>query len=368
MRALNKMEKMKSKKRIAFILGSMNRGGAERVISLLANNYAAKDWKVDIIVLLSGKCGYKLNENIKIISLAEKGKSRISQLPCWLLGIRRYLKNNKPNTILSFAARINIIVAIAGLGIKKHLVVSERNDPAADGRSVFVRLATNIIYKMVQKVVFQTKWAQSCFPESVRKNSVIIYNPISVNEKSLGLKSKIIISAGRLENQKNHSLLIDAFKPIHDSYPEYKLYIYGEGTLRDSLERKVQNLGLSGAVMMPGNIENIHHKLAQAEMFVLSSNYEGLSNALLEAMMMGLPCISTNCAGSNEVIEDGVNGLLVPIGSTSKLTEAMRRIILDKKFANQLGYNAAKSSFIFDSVNVIKQWEYVLESYEGSKR
>lgn len=352
----------KENRRIAFILGSLKRGGAERVVSNLANHYNEKGWKVDILLLLSSKCEYKLNEGVSVIPLNNNdNKSRIMQLPSWLKGIRWYLLDKQPDTVLSFAARINIISALAGLGIKKNFVVSERNDPMSDGRSLFIKIATKLIYPHTNKVVFQTKRAQSSFDDKVINNSVIIYNPVFVKEKASMVRSNRIVAVGRLEKQKNHELLIDAFNDIHKLFPNYKLIIYGEGSLRKLLENKIINLGLEDSIMMPGNIENIHQEMVNAEMFVLPSNYEGLSNALLEAMMMGLPCISTNCAGSDEVIKNRENGLLVPVGSKENLIEVMKELIVNRELGIYLGKQAQETSRDFNSEIVIKQWEVVLE-------
>lgn len=348
------------KKRIAFVLGSMKRGGAERVISILSNHYASKGWVVDIILLLSGECDYELDQKIRIISLAGTG-SRLRQLPDWIFGIRKYLKEYRPDTILSFAARINIITAVAAFGIRTNLVVSERNDPEMDGRSFIVRLATNLIYPRTSRVVFQTKKAQACFNDRVIENSSVIYNPINVSHKASNQSSNKIVAVGRLEPQKNHELLVTAFKSVHTLFPQYKLYIYGEGTLRNHLEELVRNLGLESSVFMPGNVDNVHDELSDAEFFVLSSDYEGLSNALLEAMMMGLPCISTDCAGSSEIIQSGKNGLLVPVGSKEKLAEAMKQLILDRDLALRLGKEAQNTSKLFASKNILTEWELVLE-------
>lgn len=112
---------------------------------------------------------------------------------------------------------------------------------------------------------------------------------------------------------------------------------------------------------MPGNVDNVHDELSDAEFFVLSSDYEGLSNALLEAMMMGLPCISTDCAGSSEIIQSGKNGLLVPVGSKEKLAEAMKQLILDRDLALRLGKEAQNTSKLFASKNILTEWELVLE-------
>lgn len=350
-----------STKRITYIIGSMGKGGAERVISILANRYASKGWKVDILMLLDDKCEYDLKNGIELIPIVNKERARLLQLPKWLLSIRRYVKVNKPDRIVSFVARINLITIIACIGLNQRIIISERNDPAADGRSMFVKYSTYLLYPYSKAIVFQTKWAQSCFPKEIQKKSIVIPNPIKVTVEALMNKQKKIVSVGRLSEQKNHEMLINAFFKIYKMHPEYRLYIYGEGNLRDSLTRQIHNLNLDDKVFLPGTVSNIHEMIADAEIFVLSSDYEGLSNALLEAMMMGLPCISTDCAGSNEVIEDEKNGLLVPVGNTEKLTEAINRLINNKEFAAELGKGAKASSVIFNCENVIRKWEMVIE-------
>jgi len=339
----------------------MGRGGAERVISILANSYADKGWDVHILMLLNNRCGYELNQNIKLKLLCNEYESRIRQSPKWIYGVRRYVIENKPDIIVSFVARINIITIFACIGLNQPIVVSERNDPSADGRSLFVRLATRLLYPHADCVVFQTKWARSCFSRNIQKKSVIIPNPVHVNVQASKVKLKRIVAVGRLLEQKNHQMLICAFKKVHDDYPEYKLYIYGDGKLRGFLMSQIRDMSLSEAVFLPGNVINIHEEIADAEMFVLSSNYEGLSNALLEAMMMGLPCISTDYAGSHEVIHNGKNGLLVPVGSVDKLTAAMKRIILDSELAHKLGYNARLFAAALNSMSVLKQWDSLLD-------
>lgn len=352
-------------KRIVFLIGSMGRGGAERVISSIANNYAKKGCKVDIIMLLNNRCDYELNENINLISICNEDKSRIKYFPKWIFNIRRYIVENKPDRIVSFVARINIITILSSLGLKQRIIISERNDPRADGRSIVVRLATYILYPLADRIVFQTKWAQSCFSKRIQKKGIVITNPIHVKVKASTKKEKKIVAVGRLAEQKNHSMLIRAFRKIVDEHSDYKLYIYGEGKLRGELLKQVHELKLEESVFLPGNISDIHEKISNAEIFVLSSNYEGLSNALLEAMMIGLPCISTNCAGSNEVIMDGENGLLVPVGNTGKLTECINSLIVNKNLALKLSNNASIASKIYNSENVIKEWEMVI--YKGLK-
>lgn len=355
------MDNREETKRIVFLIGSMGRGGAERVISILANSYAERGWKVDILMLLNNRCNYELNHNVNVIPICNEDKSRVRQLPNWISSIRKYVIENKPDRIVSFIARINIITILSCIGLKQRIIVSERNDPTADGRSIFVRIATHLLYPFADCLVFQTKWAQSCFSKRIQNKSVIIPNPIHVTASASNTKEKKIVAVGRLVEQKNHAMLIRAFKKIHNDYPEYKLYIYGEGKLRETLTKQIRELELSKAVFLPGNVSNIHEKIADAEMFVLSSNYEGLSNALLEAMMMGLACISTDCAGSNEVIQNGKNGILVPVGSVDKLTAAMKQLIQNREFAIQLGREAKITSKLFDRESVLEKWKLIIE-------
>ncbi|HHU55792.1 MAG TPA: glycosyltransferase family 4 protein [Acholeplasmataceae bacterium] len=359
---MNKNNSNKSdSKKITFILGSMGKGGAERVISILANEYADKGWCVNIIMLLEDRCDYRLHPNVELIAFVNKNKGRVQQIPSWLIKIRKYVREHQPDKIVSFVARINILTILACIGLKVDIIISERNDPKSDGRSPIIRYATYLLYPLSKKVIFQTKWAQSCFPKNIREKSRIIYNPISITCAAKKNNSKKLVTVGRLAEQKNHMLLIDAFAKISERHSEYTLHIFGEGILRDLLKRKIQEIKLQDRVILEGNVSNIHERISDAEMFVLSSNYEGLSNALLEAMMMGLPCISTDCAGSNEVIKNGINGLLVPIKNSFSLSSAIEKLIKDKELASQLSINAVKDSIKFSSENVLEQWGEVIE-------
>jgi len=332
------------------------------VISILANTYAREDWKVSIITLLDNKNDYPLDKSIELISFANKKRSRVSQIPKWIFGIRRYISKSRPDVVVSFVARINILTLVACIGLRRKIVVSERNDPKADGRSLFVRIATDLLYPLADKIVFQTRWAQSCFSNRIQKRSIIIPNPVQVTTYALpqDQRNKKIVAVGRLSKQKNHELLIKAFKRVHEIYPEYTLFIYGEGDLREYLEKLIEDMKLSEAVFLPGNVPDIHEQIADAEMFVLSSNYEGLSNALLEAMMMGLPCISTNCAGSNEIIENGRNGVLVPTGTEEDIYKEISRLIESKEETKIMGNNAKTKLSCLSYEKVLEIWQGII--------
>lgn len=346
-------------KHITFILGSLGRGGAEKVVSILSNDYSKRGWKVDIILLLFNNIDYNINKNVRIFDFTGKYKHRIANLPNWIKNIRSYMKQNRPDIILSFAARINIITYIASIGYTKKIFVSERNDPKKDGRTKLIDLATKYIYPKTNGVIFQTKRAKSYFQKV--KNGIIIPNPIEVSTIANENKSKKIVAVGRLTKQKNHKMLINAFSRIIQEFPEYKLEIYGQGELKEELLNQVKELKLENSVYFMGNVSNIHECISDADVFVLSSDYEGLSNALLEAMMMGLPCISTNCAGSDEYVKNNENGILVPVNDEDLLSESIRKMLLDDEFRKKCGARARKDSYVYYKDNILNNWHNFMD-------
>lgn len=350
---------MKNRK-LLIVLGSLGRGGAEKVVSLIANDLSLKGWKVTIALLLFNKVDYELNKEVKIVDLSQENVSRVKALPFWLLGIRKIVKEFGPDVILSFAARINIITQLACIGYKKNIVVSERNDPYMDGRSIFVDILTNVLYPKAKSVVFQTERAASYFSKNKRIKSCIIPNPISVKCYAEKAQPNKIVSVGRLEPQKNQQMLIKVFATIVNKYPNAKLYIYGEGTLKDELLALITKLDIQDKVTLAGNVLNVHEQIADAEIFVLPSNYEGLSNALLEAMMMGLPCISTNCAGSDEYIENEINGLLVPVGDANALKCAILKMLTINELREKCGKEAQKVEKRVSASITLQQWGNIL--------
>ncbi len=349
---------------IIFIIGGMQRDGAERVISILADDFLKRNWEIYIITLLNENIEYDIDDRINIISLCGKNTSYLMRTLYWIFNLRKKIKKIKPAIMVSFVARINVLSLIATIGIKCRKVISERNDPIFDGRSIVTRYATFITYQMADCIIFQTKRAQNCFPSSIRKKSTIILNPVVVQTKALSpaKRNKKIVNVGRLAKQKNQKLLIEAFRMVYEKFPEYKLYIYGKGSLEAELKLLTERSGLENAVLFPGSYMDIHYKISDAQLFVLSSDYEGLSNALMEAMMMGLPCISTECAGSDEIINSGENGVLVPVGNKDELARAMIELIENEEKRNRIGLEAIASSEFFSEQNIICEWRRAIEN------
>ncbi len=347
--------------KISFFIGSMRRGGAERVISILANHYSQKGWEVEIALLLDTTVGYELNENIKVVDLTAGKGSYIKRMPMWLKKIRNYVKSSKPDRVVSFIGRINVLVLNALRGLKVPVIVSERNDPKHDGRGAVMLWLCNKSYKKASAIVHQTKYEESCFSPKLATKSYIVPNPVNVAVETKSPVPYRIVTAGRLLPQKNHAMLIDAVAMLKDEFPEVKLDIYGDGSLKDNLSAKIKEMNLEDMVFLMGNVSDLHQRIADADVFAMTSEFEGLSNALIEAMMLGLVCVSTDYPGADEVVKHEENGLLVPCRDANKLSEVLRQLFKGKELNSRLRNNAKETSQKYRPEEVIKKWEAVIE-------
>lgn len=363
-------------KNICFCINSLDSGGAERVVSILANYFVSKN-DVSIITMTDNNIQYKIDKKVNIIKLVKNKKNiknkilkKILLIPKTIVRIQKLNKvfrSQRPDIIISFLPEASFMSLIANKGRYK-IIISDRNDPNIEYKNKIYNFLMKKLYPKADGFVFQTNDAKEYFNDIIdfsEKPYKIIYNPVSekfICDRYNGKRKKQIVSVGRLQEQKNFELLINAFSKIEKKYPDYKLVIYGEGNLRKCLEDKVQMLNLENRILLPGVIKNVKEKIYNSSIFVLSSNYEGMPNALIEAMCIGLPVISTNCpcGGPKMLIENNVNGILIDTNNVEQLANSMELLLNDKKFADTLGKNA---STIIDKVNpdaVNKEWEKLI--------
>ena len=329
-------------KKIMFFIGSMSWGGAEKVISILANVYAKRGWDVTIVMVLSNKITYKLDNRIKTISIARENKSRAKNLLYWIRRIKNLLKTFKPDYIVSFVCRINILVLLAkGLSrYKCRTVVSERNDPRFDGRGKLACFLANRLYPKADSIICQSTQEKDFFSKKVQEKMAIIFNPVELKASPTPFASKVhvIINAARFEASKNQMMLIDAFSTIvrENNNRDFVLEIYGSGSLKENLVNRVKELDMEDYVFIKDSILDIQQKLADSSIFCLTSNYEGMSNSLMEALLLGTPSISTNVSGSSDLIFDGKNGFIVNIGNTEQLKDKIVELIQNESIRKQM--------------------------------
>lgn len=295
-------------KKISIFTASMGKGGSERVLSYLVHEMVQQGDEVSLHLLIDSNVAYSLPEQVSV-NLLRKHKNKAMNLFYWIRSTRRVLK--QVDVVISFAYKINIIVYFASFGLNKKLIFSERTHPKYDGRSRFGLQICNYVYKRIDKLVLQNKSIQQCFGQGVIDNSVIIPNPVDkIMDFEYQADSNQIIAVGRLVEVKNFAFLIEAFSYVIREEPELQLVIYGEGPLRNELEEIISVLGLSSNVSLPGVVDNIIIELSKASLFVQTSIYEGQSNALLEAMIHGIPPFVLYYDGLEEIIEDQVSGII----------------------------------------------------------
>lgn len=355
--------------KILFAIPRMGGGGAERVTANLANSLAEKDIDVRIVSIVGGESFYPLSGKIKLAGagITVNRKNRIRAI-CSQAGnffkaykfIQKNIKSEKPDIVISFLVETDIIVWLTRVfGCRFYHVASERNDPTVRAR--FVQKILGHIYSRADLFVCQSRRVAdyyTCVPD---KNKVVIPNPINkyiIPVFCESMRRKAIVSVGRLDGQKNFCLLIDAFYRIQDKFPEYKLEIYGEGRMRGDLQKKIDSLGLKEKVFLLGAKSNVTECICGAEMFVLSSDYEGFPNALLEAMAVGLPVISTDFfTGVAKELIGRENGIVVPVGDVKALSEAMTELLSDAERLKMMGEANRKvvDKYSIDRITAI--WE-----------
>ncbi|MBE5875486.1 MAG: glycosyltransferase family 4 protein [Lachnospiraceae bacterium] len=346
--------------KVIFLTAGMAGGGTERVIAVLANYLIAKEYQVDIVMTSRDDVEYELDNRINFFALSGRTGGSIKKRMERVKKLRKIMKENPQATILSFGTETNCFALLAGFGLKKKLVISERNDP----NQCTYKILRNLLYHLADKLVFQTKDAVLCFSEKIQRKGVVIPNPISDNlpEPFGEVRSKDVVAVGRMQPQKNHKLLLDAFALFHKKHQEYRLVIYGKGELQPELEKQAEELGIAENVIFAGFVTDVLQQIRNSAMYVLSSDYEGISNSLLEAMGIGLPVVSTDCpiGGSSMLIESGENGLLVPMKDARSLAEAMGRIADDEEFARRIAAKAYRVKEMYSTKKICEEWEKVL--------
>lgn len=347
--------------KILFINASLTDGGSERAMTLVANQMAAMGHDVTMLLIRDKERTYKVSPLVEVIQLKYPSKNKLSILPRRLYAIRRLVKEKGPDCIISFMCDVNVMTLAATMGLKTRKVVSERAFPNSGERSRFGTLLEHLFYRSADTIVFQAPGAMDCFPANLRRKGVVIPNIVQEPsfEPYVGERTKRVVTAGRLTAQKNYPMLIKAFARFSEGHPDYNLEVFGDGDQRVELEALARELGVVDRVVFEGYVSNVSERINDASIFAMSSNYEGISNAMAEAMALGLPTVCTDCpvGGAAMMIEDGANGVLVPVGDDVALAKAMARIADDDAFAKSISRKARDVVNQFSAGKIGLMWE-----------
>ena len=347
--------------KIVFYINMISYGGAERVIVNLSKQFSDKGYEVLLVTSYKNEQEYVVSSSIRREVLLDKTDCGFFKKNfCCTKKLRKLIKTENPDVLISFMAEPNFRSVVACLGTKTKNLVSVRNDPNREYPNALFRFCAKFLYRFADCIVFQTKDAQNWFSARIRKKSYIIQN--QVNEQFFQVVSsgfhKDIVTVGRLTEQKNHEMLIRAFSKIADK-TEDNLIIYGDGSLRGALTKLVDDLSLSDRVILPGSTSDVPNTIKSAKLFVLSSDYEGMPNALIEAMVLGLPCIATDCpcGGPRDLFDNQKNGILVSVGDENQMAEKMLYMLEHDEERTAIARNAASSAMRFSPETVFSKWE-----------
>ena len=348
-------------KKIVFLIYSLNSGGAERVISILSN-FLINKYEITILMYDDSKIFYEIDPRVNIIKIdAKTSNIRVINLFSRLLGFYKKLKESSQDVLISFTTTMNLYSIVLNLFLKKKLIISERNHPLLNLESLFEIEIRNLLYKFSDKIVVQNKSQLKYYNSRVNNKKIsIIHNPIVLKKHFNSATNKLsLINIGRLEIQKNHIDLVKIFQKFNENL---NLEIYGEGSLEYKLKEKVKEKNLENRILFKGLKKNINKYLEPYSIFVSTSLYEGFPNALIEAMNNKMACIHYNCEGINEIIQDGINGYLVPVGDKNLFLKKLIELTKDVELRIRIGESAYKSIKHLDVEEISKQWVNLIEN------
>lgn len=387
---------------VTFLIKVMSGGGAERVITLLTDAFAEKGKKVNLIIThqnLSDADLSNVNKKINVISLPDEiqkekkavffakllmlyarliGKinaERSSVLKYWsrnyssVKWLKKFFRSHKNTAAVAFLYD-TIFLTLLSKNKSNKVIISERGDPQQSAASKTVAAFMKNEFPKADNIVFQSPDAEKWYKENTPARGTVIFNPVKADlpEPYHGERKKRIVNFCRISAQKNLEMLVDAFSMFHKDYPGYKLDIIGDCVGNDTegyverVNQKIQCLGCGECINILPARSDIHDYIKDYAMFVSSSDFEGMSNSMLEAMAIGMPVVCTDCpaGGARAVIKDGKNGLLVPVGDAEKTFEAMKKIVESPGLAKELSSNAADIRNELSVEKIIEKWAEVI--------
>jgi len=358
--------------RISFIIDQMRTGGAERVIANLSNQFVSQGHNVSVIMLNENaeQSYYPVDSRVHLIPV--KREYRKNNPIKKILLLRHCIRSARPEIIISFLHHINVYAYFASLGLRIPHIVSERNDPRLSPKRVLIRLLRNFVFNSVDGCVFQTGGAKSFFSARLQEKSEIIPNPVVLMYEPTDHfeREKKITAAGRLVPQKNYGMMLRAFYAFSEKYPDFKLVICGEGSARSSVEDLIRELELESRVKLLGQVANPHEIMHNSVAFALSSDYEGMPNALLEAMALGVPSVSSDCpcGGPSDLIKNRENGILVPVGDADAMAAAFESLATDAELSERLSTNAKSLRTIYSVETIAEHWLEYIATVKNSRK
>ncbi|MEO8464188.1 MAG: glycosyltransferase family 4 protein [Gammaproteobacteria bacterium] len=363
--------KSEGPKTIVLVIGGLEGGGAERILSDMAVYWTGKGWQVTLATWSGPELAdfYPLPSSVhrKWLDVRSSGDSFLARARAnfgRILELRRLLVESKPDVVLSFITVSNVLTIIAATGLQVRVVVSERTNPAVHfAVEPFWRALRRLCYRWADEVVVQTKDAAKWVEENCRVKPVVIPNSLRTLPDIRCEREPLIVAVGRLSKEKGFDILLEAFARISADFPGWRLAILGEGTERQTLLDLRDRLGLASQAELSGQSQEVETWMARSGLVVHPSWREGFPNVVLEAMGMGAAVVCTDCdSGPSELINDGINGRLVPVGDVDALARAMSDLMSKPDLRRTFGQEASRVRKHYEQGAIMERWEVCLRA------
>ena len=354
-------------KKILIFADKISLSGASKIISWLVNKLAISGKEITFITHLEYQDKYEIKMNVRRVKLDVVGKIRVFRGISIINNLRKIIKKEDFDLCIGFLPTECFYLQCAAIGLKSKIIVCERSDPYFE-RSLIANLG-RYVYNFADGAVFQTEEAKKYFSERLQEKSIVIPNPsfISGNKIIPYYKRKnIICTSGRLFiRQKRQDILLKAFKKICEVHNDSILKIYGDGPDVGKLNQLCRELNILDRVFFEGNIKNVESMIAESRVFVLTSDYEGIPNVIIEAMQQGVPVVSTDCSpgGVRVLIEDGINGSIVSMRDIDAIAEKVSEILTNPSVAEKYIENSLKIIDKFNEEKIFSIWNQYIDSF-----
>lgn len=352
-------------KKILFVIHALGYGGAGKMIVYLANNISKAGYDVTIYVEEQIGAHYELETGVKVYQETRFFKNYYTRHFCQIIQLRKRVKEINPDLVISFQTNQNALSVLATRGRHIPVIVSERGDPY-QYNDVVAKLKTFVINK-AEGGVFQTKKAMEYYGKGLQSRARVIYNPntvFGITRPCWDDRKDELAFVGRFDIiQKRQDIMVEAFDLISKELPNIKLSFYGSGREQELIEQMVCEKNLSGRVNFKGLVKDIPNQIKDSKLFVMTSDFEGLPNALIEAMACGLACVTTDCSpgGARELIENNVNGVIVSCGDARALASAVISLLTNPTIADKMGQKAQEIIYKLSPEMIYGQWISYIE-------
>lgn len=348
--------------KVLFLSHKISIGGASKMLVNLANYSKTKKYDIHLLTFTDLNIDWELSKDIVLHDFVLP-KKKSTYHPMQLMRLRKKIREISPDLIISFLVTPNVCSVISSIGTQTKVILSERGDPYEHRKNSKYALLEKFFYNFADGIVFQTEGAKKFYNKLIQNKSVIIPNPIDISEFPKYWnheRENIIVNVANFKLvHKRQDVLIDAFSRIHKTFPDIKLVLYGDGEDRKKIRKIIEEKNLQDKVLLPGATKNIPKMIQKSKLFILSSDSEGLPNALIEAMSLGLPVISTDCSpgGAAYLINNYQNGILVPKDNVTELSKAIYYMLSNQEQAKKMGIEAMKISLKLGADDIYAKWD-----------